>query len=116
MGKVGFVLAAAASSVVILDLVSAPRSMLRPVVEFPALVNLGRISYGLYLYHYPIYHFVGERFSDSGFTTRVFRMLASTLLVGRRSRTARWNPRFLGLKVRFARSDGRQTRTGEPTA
>jgi len=115
MGRVGLVLVAAASSVLILDLASVPGSMLRPFLEFSALVYLGRISYGLYLYHYPIYHFVGSRFSDTGFPMRVIVMLVATLLVAAVSYHT-LESAFLGLKVCFERSPCRQSGTVAPPA
>jgi peptidoglycan/LPS O-acetylase OafA/YrhL len=51
----GFTLLAAAAAIVIAWLVLAPSSYLRKCLEYTPLVWVGRISYGLYLWHYPIF-------------------------------------------------------------
>lgn len=42
------------SALLILCLISAPKSIIQLPLSSPILVGLGRISYGLYLFHYPI--------------------------------------------------------------
>jgi len=44
-----------ATCLLIFDVCRLQRSALRPILELKPLVWLGRISYGLYLWHYPIY-------------------------------------------------------------
>jgi peptidoglycan/LPS O-acetylase OafA/YrhL len=51
----GFTLLAAAAAIVIVWVVLAPSSYLRKCLEYRPLVWVGRISYGLYLWHYPIF-------------------------------------------------------------
>ena len=51
----GFTLLAMATSVVIVWVVLAPSGYLRGFLEYRPLVWVGRISYGLYLWHYPIF-------------------------------------------------------------
>lgn len=51
----GFALLAIATAVVIGWIVLAPTSYLRGFLGFGPLVWIGRISYGLYLWHYPIF-------------------------------------------------------------
>lgn len=51
----GFTLLASAAAIVIVWVVLAPSSYLRKCLEFGPLVWVGRISYGLYLWHYPIF-------------------------------------------------------------
>ena len=51
----GFLLVAAAAAAVILLVVVQPRALLARVLGWGALGYIGRISYGLYLYHYPIF-------------------------------------------------------------
>jgi peptidoglycan/LPS O-acetylase OafA/YrhL len=50
----GFTLFAAETAVVLLGLLAGPPRVLRWLLEFPALVWVGRISYGLYLWHFPV--------------------------------------------------------------
>lgn len=51
---------ALAVAVVILDLVARPEGLLSRLFSLPALVWLGGISYGIYLWHYPLLHYVGS--------------------------------------------------------
>lgn len=58
MSRAGFLLVAGASAVVIADLTCNPRSILKRLLSLTPLVWLGKISYGIYLYHYPVFHAV----------------------------------------------------------
>jgi peptidoglycan/LPS O-acetylase OafA/YrhL len=51
----GFLVVALAAGAVIVTCVSVPKSMLARGLSFPVLVFVGRISYGLYLYHWPLF-------------------------------------------------------------
>jgi peptidoglycan/LPS O-acetylase OafA/YrhL len=51
----GFTMLAMAMAVLIVWVVLAPSSYLRGFLEYGPLVWVGRISYGLYLWHYPIF-------------------------------------------------------------
>jgi peptidoglycan/LPS O-acetylase OafA/YrhL len=51
----GFALLATAAATIIAWVVLAPSSYLRGFLEYRPLVWVGRISYGLYLWHYPIF-------------------------------------------------------------
>jgi peptidoglycan/LPS O-acetylase OafA/YrhL len=51
----GFLLVALAAGAVIVSCVTCPDSLLTRLLSVRALVFTGRISYGLYLYHWPIY-------------------------------------------------------------
>jgi|ERR1051326_4615301 peptidoglycan/LPS O-acetylase OafA/YrhL len=51
----GFTLLAIATAVVIVCVVLGPSSYVRGFLEYRPLVWVGRISYGLYLWHYPIF-------------------------------------------------------------
>jgi peptidoglycan/LPS O-acetylase OafA/YrhL len=73
-----------AAVVIIVDISTPGRSVVGPVLALPPLRFLGAISYGLYLYHWPIYRFLGE--SDLGLTgwnltaARVLASLAAAVL------------------------------------
>jgi peptidoglycan/LPS O-acetylase OafA/YrhL len=49
-------LACIAVAVVLVALVTSPPAFITVVLEWPALVAIGRISYGLYLWHFPIFY------------------------------------------------------------
>jgi peptidoglycan/LPS O-acetylase OafA/YrhL len=51
----GFTLLAIAAAVILVWVVLTPSSYLRRFLEYRPLVWIGRISYGLYLWHYPIF-------------------------------------------------------------
>jgi len=59
----GAPLFAAAAVVLVGDGVLSPRGRLAGALSAPPLVGLGKISYGLYLWHYPVIIVLGERMS-----------------------------------------------------
>jgi peptidoglycan/LPS O-acetylase OafA/YrhL len=63
-------LACVAVAVLILALLTSPPTIVRSILEQPPLVWVGRISYGLYLWHVPIFHGVlnRERMTSIGIT------------------------------------------------
>lgn len=77
----GFLLVAAAVAGVIAHAVASPRGLTARFLALPALVWVGQISYGLYLWHWPLYQFLtAERTGMSGFNLLAFR-LAVTIAV-----------------------------------
>jgi peptidoglycan/LPS O-acetylase OafA/YrhL len=57
----GFFLAGLSAAAIILGAVCVPRGPMAQVMSLRPLVLLGTISYGAYLWHYPIYVFVDEQ-------------------------------------------------------
>jgi len=51
----GFLLVALSAGAVIAAVVTGPRTLLARICSLPPLVFVGRISYGLYLYHWPLF-------------------------------------------------------------
>lgn len=61
----GFLVLDAAGVLLVVALVKSPRSLLGRAFEFPVLVWIGKVSYGLYLWHFPIY-FLADRLPYPG--------------------------------------------------
>jgi peptidoglycan/LPS O-acetylase OafA/YrhL len=77
----GFLLVALAVAGVIAYAVTSPRGLIARFLALSALVWVGQISYGLYLWHWPLYQFLtAERTGMSGFNLLAFR-LAVTIAV-----------------------------------
>jgi len=59
MNVYGFVVVVAATLAVLCSLLARPTSRLSGVLSHPVMVAIGKRSYGLYLYHWPIFLFIG---------------------------------------------------------
>lgn len=79
MGRYGYVIVAVASAIVIADLVVGRHSLLARVFSWAPLVYIGRISYGLYLYHLPVYFLVEQHLPHLPFPARLALKLALSL-------------------------------------
>ncbi|MEV4623954.1 acyltransferase family protein [Asanoa sp. NPDC049573] len=97
----GLTLVALATAAVIAHAVVSPRSPTARALGVLPLVLIGRISYGLYLWHWPLYGWLSaDRTGLTGFPLLGVRLAAtflvagaSYLLIERPIRTARWTRR-----------------------
>jgi peptidoglycan/LPS O-acetylase OafA/YrhL len=115
-----FTLVAAAAGCVIASLVVSPPRLLRMALEFPPLIWVGRLSYGLYLWHWPILVLITKDHSallDHGtllgglgqsHTAVVLMIVGLSFLVAAVS--------FYGIERPFLRLKGRFTEGGAPAA
>jgi peptidoglycan/LPS O-acetylase OafA/YrhL len=119
MSRYGFLLAALASSAIIADLVVGRHCLItRPLQAAPA-VFIGRISYGLYLWHLPIFVAIESMFPDSRFLVKFPFKLGVSVIVATASYYL-FERYFLRLKSRFETPDSRgkipaqENATGQP--
>lgn len=56
----GFTVLAAAAAVIVVNVVVAETGWYRRILESAGLVWIGRVSYGVYLWHYPIFKSIGN--------------------------------------------------------
>ena len=75
----GFTLLAAATAVLLVNLVLSPKSYGNALLEYTPLVWLGRISYGVYLWHYPV--FKATSFLGAAWPLKLGVAVAATLIV-----------------------------------
>ncbi len=74
----GFLLVAVAAGAVILTCVTAPASLLARLCSLGPLVFVGRISYGLYLYHWPLFFVINHAHTGlNGAWLLVVRLVAT---------------------------------------
>ena len=77
----GFFVVAVAAVVVLATVVGQPGSLLARILSWRPLVGLGRISYGVYLYHWPLFNWLdGARVGLTGWALTGVRV-AATLAV-----------------------------------
>jgi peptidoglycan/LPS O-acetylase OafA/YrhL len=100
MGWIGYVIVASLSAIVLTDLVIGRHSLLAPVLALRPMVFVGRISYGLYLLHLPVYFAVEKVIPTSPLAVRLGWKISVSLALATASYY--WvEKRFLALKGRF---------------
>jgi peptidoglycan/LPS O-acetylase OafA/YrhL len=75
----GFTLFALATAVLLVHVILSPSSYLRRILECGPLVWVGRISYGLYLWHYPV--FKATSFLNANWPVKLCVAVAMTVIV-----------------------------------
>jgi peptidoglycan/LPS O-acetylase OafA/YrhL len=82
---VGLTLLALGVSALCLDLLLNVRGLVSRLLSIPPLPQLGRISYGIYLYHYPVLIYLGRRLSRDTYTSAALVTLITLAIA-----TASW--------------------------
>jgi peptidoglycan/LPS O-acetylase OafA/YrhL len=65
MGRIGFFVGAAVSALTIYDLTAGSSSWLRALLSLAPITYIGRISYGMYLLHMPLFQALDNVFPDT---------------------------------------------------
>lgn len=100
MGWIGYVLVAGLAATVLADLVLGRNSLLAPVLMTRPMVFVGKISYGLYLLHLPVYFAVEKVIPEAPLVVRLGWKVGVSLALATMSYY--WvEKRFLGLKAKF---------------
>lgn len=103
MGKIGYLLVGLSSSMIILDVTVGRHSMLRWPLELAVLRYIGRISYGIYLYHLPVYELMDYTFVDCWLPQKILTKIGCSIIIAAASFHVIELP-FLRLKGRFRAS------------
>jgi peptidoglycan/LPS O-acetylase OafA/YrhL len=72
MLRYGYFIVALCSALMIVHLYIGRSYFLAPILEFRPLIWIGKISYGLYLWHYPIMRYMLDRFHFDWVQTLIF--------------------------------------------
>jgi peptidoglycan/LPS O-acetylase OafA/YrhL len=100
MGWIGYVLVAGASVFVIGDLVGGRHSLLAGVLATRPMVFMGKISYGLYLLHLPVYYIV-ERLRPAAVLPVRLSIKVSVSVALATASFYLFERRFIRLKAKF---------------
>lgn len=100
MGWIGYVIVAGLSATVLSDLVLGRHSLLAPVLATRPMVFVGKISYGLYLLHLPVYFAVEKLIPGAPLVVRLGWKVGVSLALALTSYYL-VERRFLRLKERF---------------
>jgi peptidoglycan/LPS O-acetylase OafA/YrhL len=104
--QVGLALAATGTAVILANLATAPFLLVQFVLSQGVVVWTGKRSYGLYLWHFPIYYLVSTmipRHSSQGLEAWLIGFVTSFAVAAISYRY--WERRWLLRKARFERSD-----------
>jgi peptidoglycan/LPS O-acetylase OafA/YrhL len=100
MGWIGYVLVTGLAATVVADLVVGRHSLLAPVLAARPMVFVGKISYGLYLLHLPVYYAVEKLIPAAPLVVRLGWKVGVSLALATASYY--WvEKRFLKLKGKF---------------
>jgi len=100
MGWIGYVIVAGLAAIVLSDLIAGRHSLLARLLASSPFVYIGKISYGIYLLHLPIYYIVEKIIPDAPLIVRLGWKASVSLAVA--SASYFWiERRFLRLKSRF---------------
>lgn len=102
MGWIGYVIVGGLAAAVLADLVIGQHSLLAKVLATRPLVFVGKISYGLYLLHLPVFFMVEKVIPNSPLLVRLGWKVALSLVLA----TASYyliERKFLQLKTKFER-------------
>ena len=105
MGWIGYVLVAGAAGLVVADLVAGSHSLLARPLAWGPMVFVGKISYGLYLIHLPVFYIVEKLIPTATLSVRLGWKLAISLSLAAASYYL-VERRFLRLKGHFEESKG----------
>src|SRR5262249_18355689 len=98
----GWLLIELAAAVIIYSLVTGPRTICHQILSFRPLVWIGKVSYGLYLWHFPIFSRLQGTHAPEAIKT--FAMFASAFIAAAVSYHL-VEKRFLKLKDHFKTSE-----------
>jgi peptidoglycan/LPS O-acetylase OafA/YrhL len=99
MHEGGFTILAATTALLLVNLVVGKKGILTAMLESKPLVWIGRISYGLYLWHYPVFKWI--RYAAAPWPVKLALALLATFAVASLSFYLMERP-LLRLKKRFA--------------
>jgi len=105
--SVGFSLLALTTSVILLELVDKPATWLTSLLEFRPLVAVGKVSFGMYLLHFPMIDLGLAILANASMRPTLLNLGGALVLFATLSFVAAWvlyqlvEKRFLAIKDRY---------------